>query len=204
MVQCSWLYCMLPREHKTVPHMAWFPTVKEYYFKKLISPKIYSFLEFNFTPEMPQTTVWKALKAYLRGQKISYTVYEKKKKKLAWVICRSLSEICRSSNTGNTGKTIVKNWIRQSLHSTNWTLSFKIKTKISWTYIVKYSQILRGTGDSENHTRGKLIHKWKNRKWHRQSNQCRVTRQGELIGLLLNYRKVCFWTTEIAKNNDPG
>ena len=50
-------------------------------FKKFISQKIYSFLEFNLTPDVPLTTVWEALKADLRGQIISYTDYERKKRK---------------------------------------------------------------------------------------------------------------------------
>lgn len=50
-------------------------------FKKFISQQIDSFLEFNLTPEIPLTTVWEAFKAYIRGQIISYTAYERKKRK---------------------------------------------------------------------------------------------------------------------------
>ena len=59
-------------------------------FKKFISQQIDSFLEFNLTPGMPLTTVWEALKAYLRGQIISYTAYERKKRK------QRLSELSHS------------------------------------------------------------------------------------------------------------
>lgn len=50
-------------------------------FKKFISEQIDIFLEFNCTPDVSLITMWEALKAYLRGQIISYTAYERKKRK---------------------------------------------------------------------------------------------------------------------------
>lgn len=38
-------------------------------------------MEVNHTPTMQLTNVWEALKAYLRGQIISYAAYERKKYK---------------------------------------------------------------------------------------------------------------------------
>ena len=48
-------------------------------FTKFISSEIASFLEINQTPGMSSLTVWESLKAYLRGQIISYCAIKKKK-----------------------------------------------------------------------------------------------------------------------------
>lgn len=47
-------------------------------FTKFISSEIKMFLEFNQTPGMSPSTVWESLKAYLRGQIISYCANKKR------------------------------------------------------------------------------------------------------------------------------
>lgn len=48
-------------------------------FVKFISEQISLFLEINMTPDVSVSTVWETLKAYVRGQIISFTAYKKKK-----------------------------------------------------------------------------------------------------------------------------
>ena len=50
-------------------------------FKTLISKHIDDFMKTNQTPDVSLSTIWEALKAYLRGQIISYTAHERKKYK---------------------------------------------------------------------------------------------------------------------------
>lgn len=47
-------------------------------FNKFISSEITSFLEINQTPGMSPLTVWESMKAYLRGQIISYSAQQRK------------------------------------------------------------------------------------------------------------------------------
>lgn len=49
-------------------------------FVKMLSSEIKFFIEVNRTPGMPLNTVWESLKAYLRGQIISYCANKKKEK----------------------------------------------------------------------------------------------------------------------------
>lgn len=49
-------------------------------FQNLISDQIDFFIEINSTPGMSYSTIWEALKAYLRGQIISYAAHEKKER----------------------------------------------------------------------------------------------------------------------------
>lgn len=46
--------------------------------KKCIAAQIDDFLQMNVPPDVSYSTVWEALKAYLRGQIISYAAYENK------------------------------------------------------------------------------------------------------------------------------
>lgn len=50
-------------------------------FKRFISQQIDILMELNLTPDVKLATVWEALKTYLRGQIISYSAYERKKRK---------------------------------------------------------------------------------------------------------------------------
>lgn len=47
-------------------------------FIKFISSEIISFVEYNQTPGIHPSTVWESMKAYLRGQIISYSAQQKK------------------------------------------------------------------------------------------------------------------------------
>jgi hypothetical protein len=47
-------------------------------FTKFINAQNDDFLEINSTPGMSATIIWESLKAYLRGQKNSYSAFEKR------------------------------------------------------------------------------------------------------------------------------
>ena len=63
-------------------------------FANFVSRQIDSFVSLNKTPDVSASVVWEALKAYIRGEIISYTGYEKKlRKEKLTMLTQRLSEL---------------------------------------------------------------------------------------------------------------
>uniref|UniRef100_A0AAR2LRF2 Histone H2A/H2B/H3 domain-containing protein n=1 Tax=Pygocentrus nattereri TaxID=42514 RepID=A0AAR2LRF2_PYGNA len=76
-------------------------------FKKFIADQIDFFLETNSTSDVSNTTIWESLKAYLRGQIISYAAHKKKERsKRSTELIQQIADIDKRPDVGDHGNCI--------------------------------------------------------------------------------------------------
>lgn len=69
-------------------------------FVKFVSQQINFFVSLNKTPDVSASVLWEALKAYIRGEIISYTGYERRLRKEKLIkLTKHISELDRLYTT---------------------------------------------------------------------------------------------------------